>query len=223
MQMYLNPKPLPISVPIPICTGLALTALLCRAHGAHGLRFRVVVSRATRVPPFLPYESPETSGCPSRQNEHLQRSGLLEQDMAEAVTSLALAGLRAWVGLASGTIRVYGDTGAAALREWRAHAGAVVAITVAGSRVYTLGSDGSLYGWSSNVPSLHDTDARYPASPISLVASAVVPSTSPWSICFQILCLVPFSSSSCQHSAPPFVVCICAFRLGLLAHARAPV
>eukprot|EP00884_Botryococcus_braunii_P008578 jgi/Botrbrau1/17721/Bobra.0166s0143.1 len=96
---------------------------------------------------------------------------LLRKEMPEAVTSLVTAGLRTWVGLASGTIRVYGD---GLLREWPAHAGAVVAMCMAGSRVYTLGSDGSLYGWSSNVPSARDTDARvgFMAKQGSLVARA---------------------------------------------------
>jgi hypothetical protein len=83
--------------------------------------------------------------------------GWPEQDMPEAVTSLVTAGQRVWVGLVSGLIRVYGE---GLLREWQAHSGAVVAMTLAGTRVYTLGADGTLFGWSSNVPSLRDTDAQ---------------------------------------------------------------
>lgn len=50
------------------------------------------------------------------------------------------------------------DQEGGALRVFQAHAAAILSITQAGSRTYSLAADGSIKGWSSAVP--HDADAH---------------------------------------------------------------
>ena len=63
---------------------------------------------------------------------------------------MAAVGPRLWCGTKSGHIRVLQTGGV--LLQWRAHSEAVVAIVPCATRVYTLSEDGSMKGWSSDLP-----------------------------------------------------------------------
>ena len=68
---------------------------------------------------------------------------------------------RLWVGLACGNIRVFElEHKPQLLGHWHAHDAAVISAVQAGPRVYSLGRDGSVRGWSAALPGADDTAAR---------------------------------------------------------------
>ena len=90
----------------------------------------------------------------------------LLQEMGVGVRSLLCVGAqRLWVGLACGNIRVYDLSDKPhLLAHWHAHDAAVVSAVQAGPRVYSLGRDGSIRGWSAALPSADDNAARLDGS-----------------------------------------------------------
>ena len=91
----------------------------------------------------------------------------VSQEMGVGVRSLLCIGAhRLWVGLACGNIRVFDLTHKPQLlAHWHAHDAAVISAVQAGTRVYTLGRDGSIRGWSAASPSADDDEARCAAPP----------------------------------------------------------
>ena len=74
---------------------------------------------------------------------------------------LCIGSQRLWVGLACGNVRVYDLSDKPhLLAHWHAHDAAVVSAVQAGPRVYTLGRDGSIRGWSAALPGADDSAAR---------------------------------------------------------------
>ena len=74
---------------------------------------------------------------------------------------LCVGARRLWVGLACGNVRVYDLSDKPhLLAHWHAHDAAVVSAVQAGPRVYSLGRDGSIRGWSAALPSGNDDAAR---------------------------------------------------------------
>ncbi len=116
------------------------------------------------------------------------------QEMGVGVRSLLCIGSqRLWVGLACGNVRVYDLSDKPhLLAHWHAHDAAVVSAVQAGPRVYTLGRDGSIRGWSTALPSNGDNTARSVGS-AGDIGCACVPLQLAWCL---ILC--DPSSSMCK-------------------------
>lgn len=85
-----------------------------------------------------------------------------EQYLESGVRSLCCVGRRLWVGLACGGLRVVCAERAepTLLAAWHAHDAAVISVVQLGARMYTLGRDGSIKGWSASVPHASDSDCR---------------------------------------------------------------
>ena len=96
----------------------------------------------------------------------------LAQEMGVGVRSLLCVGAaRLWVGLACGNIRVYDlSDKPQLLAHWHAHDAAVISAVQAGPRVYSLGRDGSVRGWSAALPGADDVAARSDPGVIALRA-----------------------------------------------------
>ena len=80
------------------------------------------------------------------------------------MSALCCVGRHVWVGLSCGTLRVIHTEGGgpSLLAQWCAHdmGVAIVSIVQLGARMYSLGTDGSLKGWSAHVPHALDADCR---------------------------------------------------------------
>ena len=62
--------------------------------------------------------------------------------------------------------RLDAEPSSAGLQDWQGHKAKVVAIAPVGSRVYSLGSDGSIRGWLSACPTLQNSMMRYVAGKV---------------------------------------------------------
>ena len=82
--------------------------------------------------------------------------------MPSGVRSLNTVGCRLWLGLACGTVRVIDAGGAkpALLGHWHAHDAAVISIVQVGARMYSLGRDGAIKGWSAASPDPSDEENK---------------------------------------------------------------
>ena len=58
------------------------------------------------------------------------------------------------------TARLDAELSRAGLQDWQGHKAKVVAIAPIGSRVYSLGSDGSIRGWLADRPTLQSSMMR---------------------------------------------------------------
>uniref|UniRef100_A0A061RQF4 Type i inositol-trisphosphate 5-phosphatase 12-like n=1 Tax=Tetraselmis sp. GSL018 TaxID=582737 RepID=A0A061RQF4_9CHLO len=67
------------------------------------------------------------------------------------VTCLAAVGQCMWAGLSDGSIVVYHGTGSR-VATWLAHRGAIVAMVVVGTRVFSMAANGTVTGWSAAIP-----------------------------------------------------------------------
>lgn len=70
-------------------------------------------------------------------------------------------------GLGDGTIVAYTQEGKR-ISSWLAHASPVAALAVAGTRVYSMGADGTVTGWSAILPSAGWMSLRSPHYPTYL-------------------------------------------------------
>ncbi len=83
--------------------------------------------------------------------------------MGVRVSSLVAVGMRLWAGLHDGRIRVWlAEPGMppVPLRDWSAHSMSVAGLALAGTRVASLGADGSIMAWAATSPCDYDADAR---------------------------------------------------------------
>ncbi|CAL8463974.1 g3509 [Coccomyxa elongata] len=90
---------------------------------------------------------------------------IFKKDMGVCVSCLAVVGLRLWVGLADGRIRVLGERaggpgGMAVEEEWLAHEAGVSALVPSRSRVFSMAADGSIRAWCSTLPCPDEQAAR---------------------------------------------------------------
>jgi len=114
---------------------------------------------------------------------------------------LCIGSARLWVGLACGNVRVYDLSDKPhLLAHWHAHDAAVVSAVQAGPRVYTLGRDGSIRGWSAALPGANDNAARS-------VGSAAESESCVCRYKLARCSAVSMASSSvCKESLPPWFV-----------------
>ena len=79
------------------------------------------------------------------------------------MSSLAAVGGRVWAGLHDGRISVWDAAPGVAptlLGVWQAHGMCVIGLALAGTRVVSLGADGSVKAWAATSPCEQDADAR---------------------------------------------------------------
>jgi len=67
------------------------------------------------------------------------------------VRSIAAVGMDIWAGLMDGSIIVYNIRGQRRA-AWSAHRGPIVSLVAAGTRVFSMGINGTIIGWSAAVP-----------------------------------------------------------------------
>ena len=68
-----------------------------------------------------------------------------------------------WAGLHDGRIRVWEAAPGVLpvlLGDWQSHDMAVIGLALAGTRVCSLGADGSIKAWAATTPCKEDADAR---------------------------------------------------------------
>lgn len=91
------------------------------------------------------------------------------QDLGVRVSSLAAVGTRMWVGLHDGRVSVLDAApglSPAPLTTWAAHDMCVISLALAGTRVFSLGADGSIKAWAATSPGEHDVHARCEQKPV---------------------------------------------------------
>lgn len=79
------------------------------------------------------------------------------------MSSLAAVGGRVWAGLHDGRISVWDAAPGVAptlFGVWQAHGMCVIGLALAGTRVVSLGADGSVKAWAATSPCEQDADAR---------------------------------------------------------------
>ena len=79
------------------------------------------------------------------------------------ICSLVDVGARMWAGLHDGRIRVWEAAPGmlpVLLGDWQSHDMDVIGLVLAGTRVYSLGADGSIKAWAATTPCREDADAR---------------------------------------------------------------
>ncbi|KAK9832480.1 hypothetical protein WJX81_000147 [Elliptochloris bilobata] len=86
-----------------------------------------------------------------------------KKDCGVRVSSLMAVGARMWAGLHDGRIRVWEAAPGLPplmLGDWQAHGMGVIGLALAGTRVVSLGADGSIKAWAATTPCEQDADAR---------------------------------------------------------------
>lgn len=117
-------------------------------------------------------------------------------DLSTRISSLSLVagGSVAWVGCADGTVRVLnfsdlgstenggGGGGVGVAQSWQAHLFPVISIAQVGTKVFTLANDGSVRGWSLNLPSQAEIDAWHLAQSSALQPHKVRVLAGSWNV-----------------------------------------
>ena len=100
-------------------------------------------------------------GYDSGMLEHYSFSADLEfsVETGASVQTIAICGPRIWVGLLDGRILICDSVGNS-ICTWQAHYSAVVSLAEIGSRIASLGQDGSIILWPSAHPQGSHTDPR---------------------------------------------------------------